>query len=388
MSFDDKEKFKNEIKKLFDSIYDLNNQDFPEEFKFLQLNEQDLLKSKKRNSKCNYINCNERAIGSHSYSRDFLNFISQYDDKIFCLNLDKMHRNMYINREDFPLNKKHINNAGVENLFCSKHDNKVFERIENLRFKTDLDTYLHLYGYRFFIFEYYYEDMIKKEFQHKIYENKSYSKKIDKNLEEKYLSDKEYNIDYLNNLYNKSNFDKVKKIYDKIFCDNSSPTYKEFSENFILKKFKLKGEINFFANGSMAYKNDDSDINSHLPSVYAIVPDIEYKYSYFIIITPNQEEESMKKVFDEFNNLYNEYINEDNKDFLRCVMFFILDCSQNMFFGEKFYNRLRKNKDIAKIKKAYYYLTLARLCNYISVYLRQIAYDYICEISLFKNFSG
>lgn len=48
MSFDNKEKFKNEIKKLFDSIYDLNNQDFPEEFKFLQLNEQDLLKSKKK----------------------------------------------------------------------------------------------------------------------------------------------------------------------------------------------------------------------------------------------------------------------------------------------------------------------------------------------------
>ena len=128
--------------------------------------------------------------------------------------------------------------------------------------------------------------MIKKELQPKIYENKSYSKKINKDLQEKYLADKEYIIDSQNNLYNKSNFDEVKKIYDKIFCDNSSPTCKEFSENFILKKFKIKGEINFFANGSMAYKNDDSDINNHLPSVYAVVPDREYQYSYFTIITP------------------------------------------------------------------------------------------------------
>ena len=66
------------------------------------------LKVKKRNSKCNYVNCNERAIGSHSYSRDFLNSITQYDDEIFCLNLDNMYKNMYVNREDFPLNKKHI----------------------------------------------------------------------------------------------------------------------------------------------------------------------------------------------------------------------------------------------------------------------------------------
>lgn len=372
---------KEEIKKIFDNKYDLINKDFPEEFKFLQLNEQDLFKSKKRNSKCNYVNCNERAIGSHSYSRDFLNSITQYDDEIFCLNLNNMYRNRYINRDDFPLNKKHINNAGVENLFCAKHDNKVFERIENLRFETDLDTYLHLYGYRFFIFEYYYEDMIKKESQPKIYQNKSYSKQINKELQEKYLSNKEYTKDYLNNLYNISNFERVKKIYDKIFCDNSSPTYKEFSENFILKKFKLKGENNFFANGSMAYKNDDSDINSHLPSVYAIVPDIEYKYSYFTIITPKQEEESMKEVFDVFNNLYYKYINEDNKEFLKYVMFFILDCSQNMFFVKNFYDSLTKNNDIDKIKKVYYYLTQARLCNHISVYLRQIAYDYICKIS-------
>ncbi|RVU55764.1 hypothetical protein [Anaerosphaera multitolerans] len=381
MSFDNKEKFKNEIKKLFDSIYDLNNQDFPEEFKFLQLNEQDLLKSKKRNSKCNYVNCNERAIGSHSYSRDFLNSITQYDDEIFCLNLDNMYRNMYINREDFPLNKKHINNAGVENLFCSKHDNEVFERIENLRFKTDLDTYLYLYGYRFFIFEYYHENMTKKELQPKIYENKSYSKQINKELQEKYLSDKEYIIDSLDNLYNKSNFDEVKKIYDKIFCDNSLPTCKEFSENFILKKFKLKGEINFFANGSMAYKNDDSDINSHLPSVYAIVPDREYQYSYFTIITPKQEEDSMKIVFDEFDKLYHKYIKEDNKEFLKCVMLFILDCSQNIFFVEKFYNRLTKNNDIDNIKKVYYYLAQARLFNDISADLKQIAYEYISKIN-------
>lgn len=381
MSFDNKEKFKNEIKKLFDSIYDLNNQDFPEEFKFLQLNEQDLLKSKKRNSKCNYVHCNERAIGSHSYSRDFLNSITQYDDEIFCLNLDNMYRNMYINREYFPLNKKHINNAGVENLFCSKHDNEVFERIENLRFKTDLDTYLHLYGYRFFIFEYYQENMTKKELQPKIYENKSYSKQINKELQEKYLSDKEYTIDFLDNLYNKSNFDKVKEVYDKIFCDNSSPTCKEFSENFILKKFKLKGEINFFANGSMAYKNDYSDINSHLPSVYAIVPDREYKYSYFTIITPRQEENSMKIVFDEFDKLYHKYIKEDNKEFLKYVMLFILDCSQNIFFVEKFYKRLTNNNDIDNFKKVYYYLAQARLCNDISVYLRQIAYEYISKIN-------
>ena len=72
----------------------------------------------------------------------------------------------------------------MENLFCSKHDNEVFERIENLRFKTDLDTYLYLYGYRFFIFEYYHENMIKKELRPKIYENKSYSKKINKDLQE------------------------------------------------------------------------------------------------------------------------------------------------------------------------------------------------------------
>lgn len=372
---------KEDLKEFFDYIYDLNNQDFPEEFKFLQLNEQDLLKSKKRNSKCNYVNCNERAIGSHSYSRDFLNSITQYDDEIFCLNLDNMYKNMYVNREDFPLNKKHINNAGVEKLFCSKHDNEVFERIENLRSKTDLDTYLHLYGYRFFIFEYYYENMIKKELQPKIYENKSYSKKINKDLQEKYLADKEYIIDSQNNLYNKSNFDEVKKIYDKIFCDNSSPTCKEFSENFILKKFKIKGEINFFANGSMAYKNDDSDINNHLPSVYAVVPDREYQYSYFTIITPKQEEDSMKIVFDKFDKLYYKYIKEDNIEFLKLVMFFILDCSQNIFFVEKFYNRLTKNNDIEKIKKVYYYLTQARLCNDISADLRQIAYEYISKIN-------
>lgn len=39
---------KEDLKEFFDYIYDLNNQDFPEEFKFLQLNEQDLLKSKKK----------------------------------------------------------------------------------------------------------------------------------------------------------------------------------------------------------------------------------------------------------------------------------------------------------------------------------------------------
>ena len=92
----------------------------------------------------------------------------------------------------------------------------------------------------------------------------------------------------------------------------------------------------------MAYKNDDSDINSHLPSIYAIVPDREYKYSYFTIITPKQEEDSMKIVFDEFDKLYNKYIKEDNKEFLKDVMFFILDCSQNIFFVKKFLWEARK----------------------------------------------
>ena len=102
------------------------------------------------------------------------------------MDLEKIYNSKHEKAFSFIISEKHINKVFTAELFCKEHDCNVFKRIEKLRDSTMLEDYLYLYAYRLFIFDYYFEYLIKVKDNSKIFRDKSFGIKITSEEEEEY----------------------------------------------------------------------------------------------------------------------------------------------------------------------------------------------------------
>lgn len=324
------------------------------------LNNREMWKNLNNNNECCYWNCAQHAIKSHIYSKEFLKKISNKDNNLYIMDLEKIYNSKHEKAFSFIISEKHINKVFTAELFCEDHDCNVFKRIEKLRVSTRLEDYLYLYAYRLFIFDYYFEYLIKVKDNSKIFSNKSFGIKITSKEKEEHKINQIVNQSLNNLLYNFTNFEKLKNIFDIVFKEKSEPNFGDFNKYFDMKYYKLNCKIDFLASGVTAFANNGLNINDHIPSIYALVPDQSYEFLYFIIVTPKIEIDQMNFMLNFFDTEYKKYINQKESNFMEFVLFTLLDCSQNFIFTEEFYDEVTKNNDFEKIENAYWELLLAR----------------------------
>ena len=345
--------------------------------KFLELNEKDYIKKLYSNSLCNYCECHEKAINSHTYPHAFLKKFSN-NEELQSICIDKIAIERYAAEYTYFIDKSFPKQAGVAPLFCNSHDTTVFKRIENSSDDVDLDTYLYLFLYRAFIYDYTIEGMIKSpSSEREINQKGSYSKKINKEIEGKYLTENYITKKILDISYNYDIYQDVKFKFDKIFTECDRPEKKDFEEYFKIYYYKLKSMPKFLGTGSMYIQYDES---KHLPSIYGIVPDKKGKNYYYAILVPNSEVKTMEKLIELTQTEYEKYDKGQDNSFLTIVLFQILDSSQNMIFNNESI-RLMDEKEIVFLDKMYHHLTLSRslFCKLKMCDIRNYVYKQISK---------
>lgn len=157
--------------------------------------------SKKTNHKCLYPECNDDAIMSHSISKSTLKKIA-YDNHLIFQKFDRAEFTL----EDF-LNPKKINmklekistkQASTFRGFCEKHDNNIFENIDNNEITTLRDVCLQFY--RTSCKKYFLKNMTRNAelsvFNKEYYTNKNFEQNKVINLENIVLFLEDLIIDY------------------------------------------------------------------------------------------------------------------------------------------------------------------------------------------------
>jgi hypothetical protein len=350
---------------------------------FLKLNESDLYDKNIENTICHFPNCKNLAIGSHTYPKSFLKKFSG-DNTVFATDIKHIVENVYESKALETVKKTNIKHSGVKPLFCSSHDTEVFKRIELPQENVDLETYICLFLYRAFIYDYQIESAFHNpSLSRKLNSEKAYSKKISKNEYLNYFAEQFLvtNIIKMNNDFN--SYDILKQKFDNIFISNASPKFENFKEQFSLVFYDLGFVPEFLASGTMYLTLDKEKKDSPLESIFAIVPDKTFKTSYFSILTPKESLDSINTALD---NLKNEYYNH-KQVFIKSVEFILLDASQNIIMNSSLYEELKSTGKDKILEKINYALVIARLQNnseYTSAF-KEYAWNLLQEISLIKN---
>ncbi|WP_455451132.1 hypothetical protein [Streptococcus salivarius] len=328
--------------------------------KFIKLNERDYYRDISTNTICHFKNCDKIAIKSHTYPISFLKKISP-NGVIYSTDIRRVVENAY---EDSPVDvvyKSHINKSGVQNLFCEKHDSQLFERLEikPLVDSTDIETYLSLFLYRFFIYDFELETEVhfpnkkreinlKKPYAKKIAEEKAIDYLIRQELSTKLISE--------NASYDLSAFLKLK--FERIFDSNETPNYSDFEKEFKLEFFDLGFQSKAFISGTMYFNL--TQINPTVPSIFGLIPGKDFNTTYFAILIPKESENEMKNYVINIKQSYKEYKNGD-ETLLGLIVFTLLDASQNIIITESQYNKLNELGQYKDFQKAYLALTMARI---------------------------
>ena len=327
--------------------------------KFISLNEKDYYMENKSYCKCHYPGCKNEAIGSHTYPKAFLKKVSK-DNKVYAINIKSFLASIYYKTSNFMLwEETNINASGVQPLFCSKHDTEIFKRIESPKYTVNLETYLYLFLYRLYIFDFlleseFYEPRVERD----INRTRDYAKKITNEAEIKYLSVQNISKRIIQSNGNYPDKIKLKEIFDEVFYKNEMPSDKDFNKSFILKYYDLQGLPDFFAGGSLKFSNRNSELNNILPSICAIVPDKDMKTAYFCILT---QKESQSSIVEVCKDLDKAYAKKEKKEFKKYVEFILLEASQNIIITKELYRKLESNGDYNKLEKIFFALLMDQL---------------------------
>lgn len=325
---------------------------------FLKLNETDYYEENKSGTLCHYPGCCEKAIESHTYPKSFLRTIAD-GNKVLATDIKHIVGNIYDKGVLDLVIDTNIKYSGVQPLFCKKHDFDLFKAIEVKDFNTDLKSYLCLFLYRSYIYDYQLESEVHNPIvNRKINIERDYSKKISKEDESRYLFEQELSTKIISENANFHNSDVLKNRFDNIFIEKKSPNYTDFCQYFELKYYDLGFLPNFFASGTMFFSANPTRSESPLQSIYAIIPEKNLKTAYFCILIPNESKDSMKIVI---KNIEAEYSKSDKSDFIKIIEFLLLDASQNIIMTESLYKKLQNNNEYQKLLKVSMALAFARL---------------------------
>ncbi|HEM3615023.1 TPA: hypothetical protein U1C23_001897 [Streptococcus suis] len=351
---------------------------------FLKLNETDYYKENKSGTLCHFPQCKEKAIGSHTYPKSVLKKISK-GNEVYSTDIQHIVGNSYDKGVPDLVRKTNIKNSGVQPLFCYKHDTSVFKAVELQNYTTNIETYLCLFLYRSFIYDFQLESEVHNpSVNRKIYTKKDYSNMISKKDELKYLFNQGLATKLIEQNSSFQNYVVLKHKFDSIFSETDTPNYTDFCKHFVLKYFDLGFLPEFFASGSMFFSMDPQRLENPLQSIYAIIPDKSLQTAYFCILMPNESVDSMKVVIENLENLYNKY---DKREFYKHIEFLLLDASQNIIMTETLYNTLQINGDYLMLVKACISLVLTRLpiCPYPNELLKRYSYKLLESIDLIAN---
>lgn len=354
---------------------------------FIQLNEKDRFNNNLKETKCHFPNCKKTPIESHTYPKSMLKKFAN-SNNVYSINLSKLVGASYSDRKTPILEIMNIGHSGVKPLFCKFHDTEIFKRIELKNIGVDEKTFLCLFLYRVFCYDYLLEKEIKlADNRGEILGEKDYSKKITKEDEKKYFMEQKVVQFILNGQYSFDIYKNLKSLFDEIFNCNSEPVFKDFQNKFHLKFYEIRNSSNFLACGCQfyyapTYKNSTIP---KLPSIYALVPNKKGDAVYFAILIPNDEKHNMIPLIECLDNKYKEYENNQSNSFIKIVEFLLLESSQNIIMTEKLYNSLsEEEKEI--FEKVYYYLVIARLFGgEESKCIKDEAYRLLTEISLIAD---
>lgn len=105
---------------------------------------------KDNNETCMFCSCNDSCIKSHSISRNVLETISDNNEVIMPIiepcDLGKDYLELEnINTPNIDFQRKNIATAGVFRGFCKKHDNAIFQSLDDYGIRTQRDIFLQLY---------------------------------------------------------------------------------------------------------------------------------------------------------------------------------------------------------------------------------------------------
>lgn len=351
---------------------------------FLRLNEVEYYEENKSGTLCHFPCCGDVAIDSHTYPKSFLRKIAG-GNKVFATDIKHIVGNSYDVGVSDLVKDTHIKKSGVQPLFCKKHDADIFKAIEVKNINTNLETYLCLFLYRSYIYDYQLESEVHNpSVNRKINIDRPYSKKISKEDEIRYLFEQELSTKLISENASFHNSDIIKNKFDAIFLRKETPNYSDFCKYFELKYYDLGFLPDFFASGSMFFSMDPKRLENPLQSIYSIIPDKSLQTAYFCVLTPNESVDSMKVVIENLEKLYNKY---DKKEFNKLIEFLLLDASQNIIMTETLYNNLKINDAYLLLVKASIALVLARLpiCPYPSESLRRYSYNLLKSIDLISN---
>ncbi|MGU8717347.1 hypothetical protein ACV3RB_13405 [Clostridium perfringens] len=346
--------------------------------KFLGLIEYFRYKKYLNKAKCNFCKCNYSSIKSHSYPKSFLKKISK-NKEIFCIDIRKAIASILDNDfEDF-ITKSSVKESGVLPLFCNEHDTKVFSRIENLNKNIDIETYLFLYSYRFFIYDYFIDKYVRKSIDSKHELDRDLVTQVTPDDLESYIQRMNLTTELFNKDYDKERLAEVKDKFDNIFSNSLEPSYKDFKELFTIKYYNLRITDDFFASGIMYYKLDKfEDIKEPMVSIFSLIPNNLDDTFYFTIVIPNEELDNISPLVNFLDNEYKKYLQKDENCFLDCVVFNLLDASQNIFMTKDCYSRV----DIKELRYIYTLLVFARIDRLNSRMYKDLAFNKIKKLGL------
>lgn len=110
-----------------------------------------LMNPRKDNSEiCMFSDCNESCIKSHSISRNVLKHIADNQEVIMPIidpcnlgnNFNELEKT---DKPNIEFKRKNIASAGTFRGFCEKHDNAIFQALDDYGIKTQRDIFLQLY---------------------------------------------------------------------------------------------------------------------------------------------------------------------------------------------------------------------------------------------------
>lgn len=306
-----------------------------------------------KNKRCMFYGCNSTPIKSHTVPKSFLNNkFSEENSKgvkvVFWSNLkDIVSNTLDESKLGQSLYETPTNQAGVLPLFCSKHDNQLFSKIEDKNQNVTVEQYIFLMSYRSFIYNFYKEFSVRNgSLSGKINFDSQFHQVINQNIIDKHNNQRDFVTDYVADIFNFSNWEKVKHKFDRLLQRNSCPTNDEIDNEFDIYIFKISNDFLWTAHGVTEWSNKN-DIKEHLPSCYGVVPSYQKFDPLFYVTVPKEENLFLRKTliaeFKMFHSLYKLGI---NKEFLKIIQYMMIDCSENVILSPSLYKKLDSSNQL------------------------------------------
>lgn len=325
--------------------------------KLFWLNRKETFRKYHDEATCLFGECNQPAINSHTFPNSFLKYISE-NQELLVLNLAELYSSR-CSPVHFPLlTPKSAKRAGVEKLFCSFHDDSVFSPIEKDSLNTNIETYLYLYSYRLFSYEFFLESLVKSiGFNSTVHENTSFYYQFDESLKNEFQFQENLTNIIMNFPSPTSNTELVKQQFDQLFAKYATPDSDDFSTLFDLCFFKLNIIPRLLLSGIKSFKVPNQSHGGFLPMVFFIAPSPDFRSSIFTIVAPNSEHISFQHLETYFTQQYHELHNKDSRTFLKSVLFILLDSSQNIVLSNSLYKTWNEDGSLSNILNAWLYLS-------------------------------